>query len=240
MVTEYQQRGIHLEEPFDYWAHRHMKLNTHPNPFDRRYADVEGRGIDNWFIVGLTLVLVEMKNFLKTTWISLNFVREQIIGRYFGIEQEFRGLMERHNIKQKIRIIVVSFLPKMKQEARRLLEQYKIRIIELGVTLKDLSKQAIHQFYKKVVNRLYHTKLYHIIKELRKPKPTCSSSVNCYGNNSVDCNSKLVNSNNIVNSLSKTTDINIAICKKLGLKVTVKEGNMNLIVTGLHAFNSFG
>lgn len=151
--------------------------------------------------------------------------------RSYGVEHAQSEVIDRFIYSlAPIKLLFISYMSLLTSKAIKLIRSYGIQIIEIGATIKP--------------NTSWGTNLKHFcIKHYHRLKKFCFSLVHVGGGSLVG-QSRLVRYIHTDNHPTRydinNYDTNIAICKKLGLKVKIKEGNMNLTVTGLCDFKSFG
>jgi hypothetical protein len=118
------------------------------NSFERSEYPFDNHNIVD--VVVENLALVECTNPKPSTWLDDNVINEKL--DYFTRKDP------KHTF---LWILVVSFA--------NFSEQIKRRIPRLGIILVELKTTATRYNFKTMLNVLYHSKLYHLIKRIHKP-----------------------------------------------------------------------
>jgi len=138
------EKGKMLEKCVHYFIHNKMKRKDTPNPFNG-YWDVMGRGIDNIIYLEDEKIAVECKNNAKTTYYGNEEVEKQFV-QYF---EPYYG---------NTKLVLIIAHNTLAHQGLQKLKQMGVIIIELGFQVLE------EKTFRKALFRLYHSKLYHLLK----------------------------------------------------------------------------
>ena len=147
--------GIALENPIAWYIKNPLKTAYDHNDFSPSKYPMENKLVVDGVaksLDGQDKALLEMTNPAKENQLS-----EELASQKFDY---FHRADPKHNL---IWVMIISFISCLSKEQRELAKSLRIHIIQIGF-------QATKENFGKVINRLYHTQLRHILKSKPKQK----------------------------------------------------------------------
>jgi len=134
-LTKFQEQGILLEKAL-HVALTKLKVPHKHNPFNKQYADKEGKGCDIEISTSKGKIGIEAKNNNGTYGMSPNWLNRECYGRF--------------DSEHIIKIFLCAFLTISHMTAKKM-SAMGYNLIQLGFKVtKDNFKRAIHKLIKKL------------------------------------------------------------------------------------------